>query len=247
MLESKKARERNVGVGIERLILVRHGVSTANLDPRIYLQVSDHRIPLVDPQNDSGAVHAGVAIKALGIRAEEVCVWTSPYVRCMQTLEIVTRTAFEESSSKVLRRESFLLREQEFGDWDGLSEEVIAERYPVLFEKRKKLADEYGRFYFRYPNGESRADVVQRVTLFLGKVQRSSHPTHLIFLHGVTQRAFRMAWMNHPVDWLEREPNPKNASVHIIERVPAPSGGSGSGSGSGSGMGGGASWTERTL
>jgi 2,3-bisphosphoglycerate-dependent phosphoglycerate mutase len=214
---------------IERLILVRHAVSTANLDPSVYLQVSDHRIPLVQPSTDAGAIGAGERIRGLNLDVASVCVWNSPYLRCVQTLEIVTRIAFGERTTELLQRESFLLREQEFGDWDGLSETQIEARDPLLYEKRRKLSDEYGRFYFRYPNGESRADVVQRVALFLGKVQRSSHSTHLIFLHGVTQRAFRMVWMNHSVDWFEHAPNPENASVHIIERSEA------------------GTWCERTL
>ena len=32
--------------------------------------------------------------------------------------------------------------------------------------------DAYNKFYFRYPNGESRADVVQRATLFTSKLFR---------------------------------------------------------------------------
>lgn len=203
---------------ISRLILIRHAVSVANVDPKIYLRISDHRIPLVDPVADPDAVAAGERLRGLQLTPADVCVWTSPYLRCKQTLDIVTHHAFPGQAHTLLQRESFLLREQEFGDWDGLSEEEIEARHPMHFERRRRLVDEYGRFYFRYPNGESRADVVQRVTMFLGKVQRSSHSTHLIFLHGVTLRAFRMAWMNHPVDWFEREANPRNASVHMIER-----------------------------
>ena len=64
---------------------------------------------------------------------------------------------------------------------------------PDRYERRRLLSDSLGRFYFRYPNGESRADVVQRMATFLGKVHRSRYPHHVVFLHGVTQRAFRMA------------------------------------------------------
>ena len=53
---------------------------------------------------------------------------------------------------------------------------------------------------------------------FLGKLHRSDYAHHLVFLHGVSQRAFRMAWMNLPVDWFEEEPNPANASVLVIQR-----------------------------
>ncbi len=203
---------------IQKLVLVRHGLSSANVDPTLYLRVPDHRIPLADPEADPACIAAGEHIRALGLGAEEVCIWYSPYVRCLQTEQLVMRHAFPQAHAGMRRRESFLLREQEFGDWDGLSETEIAARHPGHFEKRKRMADEYGRFYFRFPNGESRADVVERVTLFLGKIQRSSFPVHVLFLHGVTQRSFRMAWHNYPVDWFEHETNPANASVLLIER-----------------------------
>jgi len=53
---------------------------------------------------------------------------------------------------------------------------------------------------------------------FLGKLHRSRYAHHLVFLHGVTQRAFRMAWMNRSVEWFEGEPNAGNASVLVIRR-----------------------------
>jgi 2,3-bisphosphoglycerate-dependent phosphoglycerate mutase len=80
------------------------------------------------------------------------------------------------------------------------------------------MSDHHGRFYFRYPSGESRADVVQRLVTFFGKVRRSRYPNHIVVLHGVTQRAFRMAWCNRSVEWFESEPNPENASVLVLRR-----------------------------
>jgi broad specificity phosphatase PhoE len=125
---------------------------------------------------------------------------------------------FGESSARVRRRESFLLREQEFGDWDSLTDEEAEQDLPRAFAKRKLLTDNLGKFYFRYPNGESRADVVERVIALLGKIHRAEFESHVVFLHGVTQRAFRMAWLNLGVDWFEEEPNPSNASVLHIRR-----------------------------
>jgi hypothetical protein len=49
----------------------------------------------------------------------------------------------------------------------GLHTEVCALPSPSLQAK-----DAYNKFYFRYPNGESRADVVQRATLFTSKLFR---------------------------------------------------------------------------
>ena len=70
----------------------------------------------------------------------------------------------------------------------------------------------------RYPNGESRADVAQRVTLFTSKFFRGSKQHHVVFLHGVTQRAMRMTFFNRTVEWFEREPNPANGSVVHMKR-----------------------------
>jgi broad specificity phosphatase PhoE len=115
-------------------------------------------------------------------------------------------------------RGALLLREQEFGDWDGLDEGQMLLLDPVKYARRARMTDHRGRFYFRYPSGESRADVVQRLSVFLGKLHRTRFRHHVIFLHGVTQRAFRMAWFNSSCDWFEAAPNPANASVLLIER-----------------------------
>lgn len=203
---------------VHTVVLIRHARSTANEDPSVYLTTPDHAIPLARPSDDPAALAAGDAVRALDLDPAAVCSWYSPYRRCRQTQALVVGRAFGESADLVRCRESFLLREQEFGDWDSLTDAQIAERDPERHARQQRLTDTLGRFYFRYPNGESRADVVERITLFLGKVHRSRYAMHLVFLHGVTQRAFRMAWMNLPAEWFETEPNPANASVLHIAR-----------------------------
>jgi len=205
---------------IDRILLVRHARSVANDDPTVYLSTPDHMIPLIDPHADEDAHAAGDAISGLGIDPASVCSWSSSFLRCRQTERIVLSRAFGEQGEKVSRRESFLLREQDFGDWDGLTDEEIQGRDPVRWDKRKRAQDTLGIFYFRYPTGESRADVVERMSIFIGKIHRSRYRTHLVFLHGVTQRAFRMAWMNRSVEWFEAEQNPFNSSVLVVERDP---------------------------
>ena len=205
---------------IESVLLVRHARSTANDDPTLYRRVPDHAIPLARPEDDPSAAAAGAVIGALKLDPGAVCAWSSTYLRCKQTRELSLATAFGAASGAVARRESFLLREQEFGDWDGYSEAEMALRDPDRFARRKRMSDQAGRFYFRYPNGESRADVVQRCSIFVGKLHRSRFRHHLVFLHGVTQRALRMAWFNHSVEWFEDEPNPSNCSVLLVRRDP---------------------------
>jgi broad specificity phosphatase PhoE len=203
---------------VETVALIRHGRSLANDDPRVYLTMPDHAIPLARPDDDPDARRAGDRLGAVGLDPGAMCSWRSPYVRCVQTEALVMRQAIGERFDSIRRRDSFLLREQEFGDWDGLSEAEMAVRAPEQFARRTRMSDHHGRFYFRYPCGESRADVVQRLAIFMAKLHRSAYRHHVIFLHGVTQRAFRMAWFNRSVEWFEDEPNPGNATVLLIAR-----------------------------
>ncbi|MCS6900270.1 MAG: histidine phosphatase family protein [Myxococcales bacterium] len=203
---------------IQRLFLIRHATSTANLDARIYKVTPDHIIPLARPEDDPRAQAAAEAIKPFHLPVQDTCCWSSTYLRCRQTEALVTREVFGPDSERLRRRVSFLLREQEFGDWDGLEDEECARLFPAHWAKRQRMSDALGRFYFRVPNGESRADVVQRVTVLLGKIHRSRYLNHMVFLHGVTQRAFRMAWFDRLPEWFETEPNPTTASVLLIER-----------------------------
>jgi broad specificity phosphatase PhoE len=207
-----------MNAGLRSVLLVRHARSTANDDPTVYKRLPDPAIPLADPQADPAALAAGRAVAGLGLDPADLCSWCSTYLRCRQTEALVLGAAFGERAPEVRRRASFLLREQEFGDWDSMDEAEIAAADPVRFARRKLLDDHLGRFYFRYPGGESRADVTQRLSIFIGKVNRSRYPHHIIFLHGVTQRAFRMAWLDRDVEWFENEPNPRNAQVVLLER-----------------------------
>jgi len=200
------------------IVLVRHATSTANVDPTVYLRTPDHSIPLAFPEDDPAALRVGDFVRNLGLSPDDVCSWSSTYERCRQTEQLVMRRAFGDLWSGIRGRESFLLREQEFGDWDGLSALEIRARDPERAEKRQRLLDAQGRFYFRFPGGESRADVVQRMSIFLGKLHRTEYRHHVVFLHGVTQRAFRMSWFDRSPEWFEQEPNPGNASVVVIAR-----------------------------
>src|SRR5262249_905370 len=162
---------------------------------------------------DPAALGAGRALAGLGLDPTETCSWCSTYLRCAQTEALVLGEAFGGAAGRVLRRPSFLLREQAFAAWASLTQAQMPATDPARYVRRRRLSDALGRFYFRYPNGESRADVTLRISTFIGKVHRSRYPHHVVFLHGVTQRAFRMAWLNRSVEWFEGEPNPGNAEV----------------------------------
>ncbi len=80
----------------------------------------------------------------------------------------------------------------------------------------------FGRFYYRFPNGEAGIDVYGRVTGFLGSMYREhARPRAdnlLIVTHGLTMRLFLMRWYRWPVDMFEKTDNPPNCGMVVMER-----------------------------
>jgi broad specificity phosphatase PhoE len=120
--------------------------------------------------------------------------------------------------------------EQQFGNFQTLS-----------IQDNKATRSDYGRFFYRFPDGgESGFDVYNRVSGFIGTMQRDSYNvlerwskncpksldegmTICIVTHGLALRLFLMRWFQYTVHEFERSYNPKNGRVVVL--TPAESGG----------------------
>lgn len=202
------------------ILLVRHGESLGNVDPGHYLEVADHSIALSDTGHSQA--HAAGAHLREWVGAHwphrHVRMWNSPYRR---TRETAADLCAELGALVTDRREQVLLAEQQFGLFDGLPDEVAAERYPDEFEHYERCRRFDGKFWARLPLGESRFDVAVRVHQAFGTFHRDAARhgiEHLIVVaHGTTLRAFTMMWLHHPFEWFEAEPNPGNCAVrHLV-------------------------------
>ena len=119
------------------------------------------------------------------------------------------------------QKEHFLLHEQQFGIFDGLSDEQRREQYPAETEYYEKCKNFEGKVWAKLPMGESRIDVARRMHQAFGTFKRDEEKHEIenivVIGHGTTNRCFTMAWLHLGPEWLEREPNPKNCSVRLIE------------------------------
>lgn len=150
---SPKQRER---VLPKRIILVRHGESAGNIDGAAYATTPDNRIPLT-PQGIQQAEQAGARIHDVvsyggACSNWKVYFYVSPYARTRSTLRGIGR-AFPRSAI-IGAREECRIREQDFGNFQ------VAERMKVI----KEIRERFGRFFYRFPEGESAADVFDRVS-----------------------------------------------------------------------------------
>ena len=141
-----------------RIILVRHGESEGNQDKMAYAKTPDSQIALTE-RGFAQALVAGLQIRQL-VGDETVRFFVSPYLRARQTL-LAILSAFDGQPCQVTSEPR--LREQDFGNFQS------PEGMETVFRERQ----EFGRFYYRFPNGEAGTDVFDRMASFLTYLFRS--------------------------------------------------------------------------
>jgi len=132
----------------------------------------------------------------------QIMFYSSPWYRTRQTTQILNGlfggNVYEDPR----------LREQEWGNY--------AEDHTVLkIEKERK---KFGSFYYRMPNGESGADVYDRVTTFIDTLHRDfekkDYPLYTVIVsHGLTIKAFLMRFFHWPAEDFDKYKTPKNCEI----------------------------------
>ena len=194
----------------KQIILVRHGNSEGNADRERYAITPDHALNLT-PEGIEQALEAGKEIRHL-IGEESVRVYLSPYTRTRQTYQQISQS-IAANVDRVL--EDPRLREQDWGHLrpSDQNEDITRER------------DNFSTFYYRIPDGESGADVYDRISTFLETMHRDfeepDYPQNaLIVTHGFAMRLFLMRWFHWSVEEFENLRNPKNCQIVVIEIQP---------------------------
>jgi len=191
-----------------RILLIRHGESEGNIDKSQYQFVPDYALVLT-PKGIAQAQQAGREIKEI-IGSESLYVYLSPYFRTRQTFQHL-KTGLEANIAKII--EDPRIREL---DWGHL-------RHPDDNEEIIKQRDDFSTFYYRIPDGESGADVYDRVTTFLETLYRDfnkpDYPQNtLIVTHGLTLRLFLMRWFHWTVEEFENLRNPRNCQIVVMRK-----------------------------
>ena len=193
----------------KRIILLRHGESEANVDPGVYARVPDWRIALtangVEQAREAGRKIAGL------IGGESFGVFSSPYVRTEQTKNAMLEGMGREP---VFDYQDPCLREQEYGNMPPMDENNANREF------RKK----FGYFFYRFPNGESCADVSDRITLFLDSLyrrfERETCPENIIVVfHGTAIKCFLARWYHWSIAKFESIGQLPNCHVSVMRRV----------------------------
>ncbi|GAA3661665.1 histidine phosphatase family protein [Microbacterium marinilacus] len=211
-------------MGLERLVIVRHGESVGNEaasaaerggEEVIALPFRDADTPLSDT-GEAQARAVGSALDAIGVTGDAV-VWASTYRRAARTGELALAAAGLGAPLRLDER----LRDRELGVLDHLTSHGVNARYPSEAERRAHL----GKFFYRPPGGESWADVALRLRSFLADATAAPAATGVVFVHEAVVHLIRYVlegWDERRVlDAAVDAPAP-NASVTLLEAGAAP-------------------------
>jgi broad specificity phosphatase PhoE len=190
-----------------RIILVRHGESEGNIDRSTYAVKPDFKLLLTETGKQQ-ASEAGQQIKEL-LGDESVMFYVSPMWRTRMTFEFM---AAHFGDRQFHWKEDPRLREQEWGHFRDLKANI------QIDDERNK----FGTFYYRIKDGESCADVYDRVSDFMHSLYRDftkpRYPENVVLVsHGMTVRLFLMRWFRWTVEEFETLRNPKNGDVIIMD------------------------------
>jgi len=187
------------------IIIIRHAQSEGNKDKAIHQSTADHKVGLT-AEGQEQARQAGEKLRSLLREDDSLHFFISPYKRTRQTTEgiLATLCSNEPAPSPFQRHrikvyEEPRLREQDFGNFQPGGDEV---------EKLWRERASYGHFFYRIPNGESGADVYDRVSSFNGSLWRRFNEDQMacvavLVTHGLCSRVFLMAWYHYSVEFFE--------------------------------------------
>eukprot|EP00511_Aplanochytrium_stocchinoi_P004826 CAMPEP_0204831938 /NCGR_PEP_ID=MMETSP1346-20131115/12195_1 /ASSEMBLY_ACC=CAM_ASM_000771 /TAXON_ID=215587 /ORGANISM="Aplanochytrium stocchinoi, Strain GSBS06" /LENGTH=337 /DNA_ID=CAMNT_0051963401 /DNA_START=83 /DNA_END=1096 /DNA_ORIENTATION=- len=194
----------------KKVFFVRHGESLGNIKESAYSSTADWRIPLTE-KGKAQAYKAGAEIKEHAGNMP-LLVYYSPYKRTRQTVEQILQS-FSKDQILLLQEEA-RIREQDFGNFQDSTR--------MLHCKQERL--KFGRFFYRFPSGESGADVYDRVSSFQESLFRVFHRERqtkdynlLVVSHGLTIRIMLMRWFRWTVKEFDAIVNPRNAAPVIME------------------------------
>lgn len=153
-----------------KLILVRHGITICN-EGGAMSGLTDSML------SEKGIVQADKLTNYLKDKKIDK-IYTTPFARTRGTIRKLAEL------NKIQVEETSKLNEINFGDFEGLSFDVIKDRYP---EEVEKMINE--GFKYKYPNGESLEETFFRVRDEIRRIiHENENSTVLICSHGGTIR-----------------------------------------------------------
>jgi broad specificity phosphatase PhoE len=199
-----------------KLVIVRHTESEANINKNILSTVPDHEVNLTNSGKNQAMLIANDIYKYCYEITKNYLfshIYCSPFNRTVETLTHINNSfnEFYLCPTKLNIYYDSRLREQSWGNF--ITEEQI--------EIEIKNRNSYSPFFYKIKDGESAADVYDRLGSFVEMLYRnikdkSYDHNILIVTHGVTMRCLLMHLLNFTVQEYNSLKNPNNGEIVIL-------------------------------
>lgn len=175
----------------------------------------DHKVYLTEngkEQAKEAALFLKEYIEKNKIDLSNSVMWVSPYTRTRQTAQIIN-----ESLQIKKVKEDITLIEQRFGLFSDKEIVKLKELYPNEFQFCDNYFQNDGKFYAKFPQGESPFDVALRTKQFIDTIYRDKEDILFVVSHGTTIRTIIMNFFHYPPEWFNSELNLNNCSIRLID------------------------------
>ncbi len=183
---------------MRELILIRHGETTGESHVRLY-GATDVSL------SELGMEQMRCVADALATTPVDALV-ASSLKRSQQGAALLD---MDEHAPTVIKPD---FREIDFGDWEGLTLEEIAERFPADYERAKS-----NEANFKYPNGEARTNFRARVAMATRKLLDEHEGRVVAVLHKGVIRTIFDVLLELPPTYRGKVPI-ELGSIHRLER-----------------------------
>ena len=182
---------------------MRHAESQEDIDKTVYAHTADLDVAL-SKNGEAQAINISSRLSGL-LSGGTVHFYISPGLRLRQTYELMT-ARFPKTIPHSFTVETLILK-QFWGDV------TVENRRAIEIARYKE-----GVLIYRFPNGESGPQLVERFKLFVknlrNEFQKDSFPENIVILtHGFEMRVFLMVWFGWSVSYFERLANPRNCEI----------------------------------
>jgi len=172
-----------------KIIVMRHAESVEDVDKTVYAHTADLDLAL----SLNGRKQAeNVSEKLIGLLGgKSVHFFISPGLRLRQTYDLMV-TRFPKNIAHSFTVETLILKQF----WRDVT---VENRREIEIARYKE-----GVLVYRFPNGESGPQLIERFKMFTDNLRRAFHRDDffeniVILTHGFEMRVFLMVWLDHRV------------------------------------------------
>lgn len=202
-----------------RIFLIRHGESIQNTREN-FTNLPDNKVSLTQKGHEE-ADQCGKFLKEYceknNVNLSNATLFVSPYERTRQTAADINKHLGIKDI-----KEDVALIEHQYGLFDNIEEDEQGEKYPDEYKLYQRYYNNEGKFFIKYPQGESPLDVALRARIFIETLYRDiagGKEDFFIVSHGTFIRAFLLSYFHYSPEWFNAERNMKNCSVRLIEKI----------------------------